>query len=466
MHAVASVWVIDDDESSRTMLERALRAANMAVDVFDADEPALAALRSKSPDVVVAGRRMFGVPGVEFLRSIHGLRPLLPVVAVTDCGDLHAALSAYEGGAFEYLAKPFDVDQLVALVDRAARTHAAPAAEQSAAPATPPLLGHAQAMQHVFRAIGRLARSSITVLITGESGTGKELIARALHDCSPRAGRPFIAINTAAIPHELLEAELFGHERTAVTSADAVRRGRFEQAQGATLFLDEIGDLPQPLQMRLLCVLAEGEFYRIGGQTPIRADVRVIAATSQPLAERVASGAFRADLFHRLNVIRIELPPLRARTEDIPTLLDHYLTVAAREIGAPRKALSPEALARLVDYEWPGNVRELINLCRRLTVLAPAIEIGGKEVRAELSKAAPRAAPGTEWMRALSEWADANVASGGPAALRRAEPIFERVLMQVALKRSQGKRQDAARLIGWGRNTFTRKLRIHHMDVD
>jgi two-component system nitrogen regulation response regulator GlnG len=448
------------------MLERALRAAYMAVNVFDADAPALAALRSKSPDVMVAGRRMLDVPAVEFLRSIHGLRPLLPVVAVTDCGDLHAALSAYSGGAFEYLAKPFDVSQLVALVDRAARTHVAPAAEQCLAPATPTLLGHAQAMQHVFRAIGRLARSSITVLITGESGTGKELVARALHDCSPRAGRPFITINTAAIPHELLEAELFGHETGGSMGADAVRRGRFEQAEGTTLFLDEIEDMPQPLQMRLLHVLADGEFYRVGGQTPIRADVRVIAATSQPLAERVASGAFRADLFHRLNVIRIELPPLRARTEDVPTLLDHYLTVAAREIGAPRKALSPEALARLVDYEWPGNVRELVNLCRRLTVLAPAIEIGGKEVRAELSKAAPRAGPNAEWMRALSEWADASVASGGPAALSRAEPIFERVLMQVALKRSQGKRRDAARLIGWGRNTFTRKLRIHHMDVD
>jgi two-component system nitrogen regulation response regulator GlnG len=466
MYTTASVWVVDDDESSRTMLERALRAANMAVDVFDTDEAALAALRSKSPDVMVVGRRVFGVPGVELLRCIHGLRPLLPVVAVTDCGDLHAALSAYEGGAFEYMAKPFDVDQLVALVDRAARTHAAPAAEQSPAPAAPQLLGHAPAMQHVFRAIGRLARSSITVLITGESGTGKELVARALHDCSPRAGRPFIAINTSAIPHELLEAELFGHERGAFTGADAVRRGRFEQAQGATLFLDEIGDMPQELQMRLLRVLAEGEFYRVGGQTPIRADVRVIAATSQPLAERVASGAFRADLFHRLNVIRIELPPLRARTEDVPTLLDHYLTVAAREVGAPRKALSPEALARLVDYEWPGNVRELVNLCRRLTVLAPAIEIGAKDVWGELPKAARRAAPSTAWMRALSEWADAHVASGRRAALSQAEPIFERVLMQVALRRAQGKRQDAARLIGWGRNTFTRKLRIHHMDAD
>jgi two-component system nitrogen regulation response regulator GlnG len=466
MHTTASVWVTDDDESSRTMLERALRAANMAVAVFDADEPALAALRSRSPDVMVAGRRMFGAPGVQFLRSIRGLRPLLPVVAVTDCGDLHAAVSAYEGGAFEYMAKPFDVDQLVALVDWAARTHVAPAAEQSPGPAAPQLLGHAPAMQHVFRAIGRLARSSITVLITGESGTGKEVVARALHACSPRAGRPFIAINTSAIAHELLEAELFGHESGAFTDADAVRRGRFEQAQGGTLFLDEIGDMPQPLQMRLLRVLAEGEFYRVGGRTPIRADVRVIAATSRPLAERVASGAFRTDLFHRLNVIRIELPPLRARTEDVPTLLDHYLTVAAREIGGPRKALSPDALARLVDYEWPGNVRELVNLCRRLTVLAPGVEIGTKDVRAELSKAARRAPPSAEWMRALSEWADAHVASGGPAALSHAEPIFERVLMQVALKRTQGKRQDAARLIGWGRNTFTRKLRIHHMDAD
>jgi two-component system, NtrC family, nitrogen regulation response regulator GlnG len=328
------------------------------------------------------------------------------------------------------------------------------------------LLGRAPAMQQVFRAIGRLSRSSVTVLITGESGTGKELVARALHDHSPRSSKPFIALNTSAIPGELLESELFGHERGSFTGADALRRGRFEQSDGGTLFLDEIGDMSTPLQTRLLRVLAEGEFYRVGGQTPIRVDVRVIAATHQNLEDRVRRGLFREDLFHRLNVIRIELPPLRQRREDVADLLSHYLGVAAQELGVERKLLSPEALERLEGYEWPGNVRELVNLCRRLTVLAP-----GREVRIEDLPPEARGGRGdtndSSWTQALSAWGTAEATRGGPPLLDTALPEFERILIRVALQRTQGHRQDAAKLLGWGRNTLTRKLKELGMkDID
>src|SRR6516164_4057964 len=372
------VWLVDDDASIRWVLERALRNDGMAPRAFDAAEPALDALRRDAPDVLITDIRMPGASGLELLRRIRDARPELPVIVMTAHSDLASAVSAYEGGAFEYLPKPFDIDQAVALVKRAASANPHIGADDGTTPTIPELLGRAPAMQQVFRAIGRLARSSVTVLITGESGTGKELVARALHEHSPRSGRPFIALNTAAIPADLLESELFGHERGAFTGADAQRRGRFEQAHGGTLFLDEIGDMSLPLQTRLLRVLAEGEFYRVGGQTPIRVDVRVIAATHQNLQDRVQRSLFREDLYHRLNVIRIELPPLRARAEDIPDLLDHYLQVAALELGVEPKSLSKEAEARLAAYSWPGNVRELVNLCRRLTVLAP-----GNEIRAE-----------------------------------------------------------------------------------
>jgi two-component system nitrogen regulation response regulator GlnG len=318
-------------------------------------------------------------------------------------------------------------------------------------------------MQQVFRAIGRLARSSVTVLITGESGTGKELVARALHQHSPRAGRTFIALNTAAIPTDLLESELFGHERGAFTGADAQRRGRFEQADGGTLFLDEIGDMSLPLQTRLLRVLAEGEFYRVGGQTPIRVDVRVIAATHQNLEERVARGLFREDLYHRINVIRIELPPLRARALDIPDLLIHYMLVAAQELAVEPKALSAEALARLTAHEWPGNVRELVNLCRRLSVLAPGSEVHLADLPAELAGSAAADAREAEWAVVLADWAERHALTGSPPLLDAAQPQFERVLIRAALKRTQGHRQEAAKLLGWGRNTLTRKLREHGM---
>jgi two-component system nitrogen regulation response regulator GlnG len=452
------VWLVDDDASIRWVLERALRNDGMTPRAFDAAEPALDALRRESPDVLITDIRMPGASGLELLRRIRDTRPALPVIVMTAHSDLGSAVSAYEAGAFEYLPKPFDIDQAVALVRRAASSGLRGGNDAGATPRIPELLGRAPAMQQVFRAIGRLARSSVTVLITGESGTGKELVARALHEHSPRGTRPFIALNTAAIPADLLESELFGHERGAFTGAEALRRGRFEQADGGTLFLDEIGDMPMPLQTRLLRVLAEGEFYRVGGQMPIRVDVRVIAASNQNLHERVTRGLFREDLYHRLNVIRIELPPLRARAEDIPDLLAHYLLVAAQELGIEPKALAADARARLAAYDWPGNVRELVNLCRRLSVLAPGSEVHLADLPPELA-AATAGAGEADWATALAQWAERHAFTGEPPLLDAAQPQFERVLIRAALKRTQGHRQEAAKLLGWGRNTLTRKLK-------
>jgi two-component system nitrogen regulation response regulator GlnG len=452
------VWLVDDDASIRWVLERALRNGGMTPRAFDAAEPALVALRSDSPDVLVTDIRMPGQSGLELLKRIRETRPSLPVIVMTAFADLGNAVSAYESGAFEYLPKPFDIDQAVDLVRRAARSINAPSGSTDSTPRIPELLGRASAMQQVFRAIGRLSRSSVTVLITGESGTGKELVARALHEHSPRASKPFIALNTSAIPSELLESELFGHEKGAFTGADSLRRGRFEQADGGTLFLDEIGDMSTPLQTRLLRVLAEGEFYRVGGQTPIRVDVRVIAATHQNLQDRVSRGLFREDLYHRLNVIRIELPPLRSRAEDIPDLLDHYLAVAAVELGVESKVLTAEAKEKLSAYGWPGNVRELVNLCRRLSVLAPGSEVRPEDLPAEVTAGAASTTE-IDWAKALAGWADRQAMAGKRPLLADAQPEFERVLIRAALKRTQGHRQDAAKLLGWGRNTLTRKLK-------
>jgi two-component system nitrogen regulation response regulator GlnG len=462
------VWLVDDDASIRWVLERALRNGGMTPRAFEAAEPALDALRRESPDVLITDIRMPGHSGLELLKRIRDARPALPVIVMTAHSDLGNAVSAYEGGAFEYLPKPFDIDRAVDLVKRAARAHPqSGTADPPSVPRIPELLGRAPAMQQVFRAIGRLARSSVTVLITGESGTGKELVARALHDHSPRAAKPFIALNTSAIPGDLLESELFGHEKGAFTGADSQRRGRFEQADGGTLFLDEIGDMSTPLQTRLLRVLAEGEFYRVGGQTPIRVDVRVIAATHQNLQERVTRAQFREDLYHRLNVIRIELPPIRSRSEDIPELLDHYLAVAAQELGVEQKTLTPDAEARLVAYGWPGNVRELVNLCRRITVLAPGSEVRPEDLPHDLVSATPSGPVDADWATALSGWADRHAMAGKRPLLDEALPEFERVLIRAALKRTQGHRQEAAKLLGWGRNTLTRKLKELGMnDVD
>ena len=458
MSEALRVWLVDDDASIRWVLERALRNDGMTARAFEAAEPALDALRRDTPDVLITDIRMPGASGLELLKRIRAARPQLPVIVMTAHSDLGSAVSAYEGGAFEYLPKPFDIDQAVALVRRAASGAGPAGADSAGTPRIPELLGKAPAMQQVFRAIGRLARSSVTVLITGESGTGKELVARALHEHSPRSSRPFVALNTAAIPADLLESELFGHERGAFTGADAQRRGRFEQADGGTLFLDEIGDMSMPLQTRLLRVLAEGEFYRVGGQMPIRVDVRVIAASHQDLKDRVTRGLFREDLYHRLNVIRIELPPLAARAEDIPALLAHYMRVAAHELGAEPKVLAADALARLATYEWPGNVRELVNLCRRLTVLAPGSEVHLADLPPELARTGSTRAAESDWAAALAGWAERQEA-GAPPLLDAAQPQFERVLIRAALRRTRGHRQDAAKLLGWGRNTLTRKLR-------
>ncbi|MEO8307024.1 MAG: nitrogen regulation protein NR(I) [Pseudomonadota bacterium] len=459
MNTALRVWLVDDDASIRWVLERALKNAGMAPRLFEAAESALTALGTDSPDVLVTDIRMSGKSGLELLKRVHEQHADLPVIVMTAHSDLGSAVSAYESGAFEYLPKPFDIDQAVDLVRRAAQ-----AGERSGIAAPPPaqmseLLGRAPAMQQVFRAIGRLSRSSVNVLVTGESGTGKELVARALHEHSPRANKAFIALNTSAIPGELLESELFGHEKGSFTGADALRRGRFEQADGGTLFLDEIGDMNLPLQTRLLRVLAEGEFYRVGGQTPIKVDVRVIAATHQNLEDRVGTGLFREDLFHRLNVIRIELPPLRQRGEDVPALLNHYMQIAAKELGVEAKTLAEDAAAALGAYSWPGNVRELVNLCRRLTVLAPGSEVHVDDLPAEITSTGRASKPTDDWIDSLTAWADRAAGSDGRPLLDEALPRFESALIRVALKHTQGHRQAAARLLGWGRNTLTRKLK-------
>jgi two-component system nitrogen regulation response regulator GlnG len=454
-----NVWLVDDDASIRWVLERALRPGGMAPRAFDLADTALAGLRRERPDVLITDIRMPGRSGLELLTQIRASQPELPVIVMTAHSDLDSAVAAYQGGAFEYLPKPFDIDQAVDLVRRAARQRTAAPEPAPEARRIPEMLGQAPAMQEVFRAIGRLSRSSMTVLITGESGTGKELVARALHRHSPRAAKAFIALNTSAFTADLLESELFGHEKGSFTGADQQRRGRFEQADGGTLFLDEIGDMSPQLQTRLLRVLAENEFYRVGGQIPVRVDVRVIAATHQDLEQRVRQGQFREDLLHRLNVIRIEVPPLRSRREDIAELLYHYLGAAAQELGVEPKTLTPEAAAALSNFDWPGNVRQLVNACRRLTATAPGREIKVEDIPADLGGAPGAGKLQDEWTRQLTQWAERRLAAGDTPLLDDALPEFERTLIRAALRQAQGGRQEAARLLGWGRNTLTRKLK-------
>ncbi len=460
-----NVWVVDDDASIRWVLERALKQGGMRTTAFEQAETVLTALRREEPDVLLTDIRMPGRDGLELLEEIRAKRPRLPVIVMTAHSDLESAVAAYQGGAFEYLPKPFDIDQAIDLVRRAA-VQGARGTEPSATESRriPEMLGHAAAMQEVFRAIGRLSRSSMTVLITGESGTGKELVARALHRHSPRATKPFIALNTSAFTADLLESELFGHEKGAFTGATELRRGRFEQADGGTLFLDEIGDMSPALQTRLLRVLAEGEFYRVGGQLPVRIDVRVIAATHQDLEARVQSGLFREDLLHRLNVIRIGVPPLRQRREDIPELLQYYLDIAAIELGVAPKVLTDEAQVLLTSFGWPGNVRQLVNACRRLTVLAAGREIMRTDIPADLGGIQAAETADSGWSQALAGWAMSRLAAGGTPLLDDALPEFERTLIREALKAANGGRQEAARLLGWGRNTLTRKLKDLGMD--
>jgi two-component system, NtrC family, nitrogen regulation response regulator GlnG len=453
-----SVWVVDDDESVRWVLEQALKQAQMVPRSFGSGRDLLRALEREKPDVLVTDIRMPDMSGLELMERLNDTDPDVPVIVITAHSDLDSAVSAYQGGAFEYLPKPFDIDEAMELVSRAARQNGRRASAESRTDKTPKIIGQAPAMQEVFKAIGRLSRSSMTVLITGESGTGKELVARALHDNSPRATAPFVALNTSAIAAELLESELFGHEKGAFTGAAERRIGRFEQADGGTLFLDEIGDMSPALQTRLLRVLAESEFFRVGGQTPIRVDVRVIAATHQELGQAVAAGRFREDLYHRLNVMRIEVPPLRQRREDIPELARFYLERAAGELGVAPKTLSPPAADLLMRYDWPGNVRELVNICRRLTVTAAGREIVVQDLPKELGGLS--AQPTADWTLELAHWAEGQLAAGPERALLDdALPAFERTLIVAALRSARGKRLEAAKLLGWGRNTLTRKIK-------
>ena len=468
MSGSGEVWVIDDDRSIRWVLERALGRAGFAVEEFESAAGVHARLRQREPDAIVCDIRMPGVDGLALLGEITARHPHLPVIIMTGYSDLDSAVSAYQGGAYEYLPKPFDVDEALALVTRAVAHHRRHARRDPAAAtaATPGIIGSAPAMQEVFRAIGRLSRSHLTVLITGESGTGKELVARALHRHSPRAAQAFIALNTAAIPRELLESELFGHERGAFTGAQSRRLGRFEQADGGTLFLDEIGDMPAELQTRLLRVLADGEFYRVGGHEPVRVDVRIIAATHQDLDARVRAGTFREDLFHRLHVIRVHSPALRERSEDVPALLEHYLERAAHELGVEPKRLQPEVVRYLGTLDWPGNVRQLENACRWLTVMASSNEIHPEDLPPELRTAGGETGGGMDdWEASLRRWAERRLGAGDGALLDDAMPRFEAVLIKCALGRAGGRRQEAAKLLGWGRNTLTRKIRELGLDL-
>ena len=461
------IWIVDDDSSIRWVLEKALQGDGMQTRSFDRAGEMLEAFEERQPDVLVTDIRMPGMDGIELMRHLDLEDRELPVIVMTAHADLDSAVAAFKAGAFEYLPKPFDIDLAVSLVRRACKINVQEAEREPTTIASiSSMIGQAPAMQDVFRTIGRLSRSSMNVLVTGESGTGKELVARALHEHSPRASRSFIALNTTAIAADLLESELFGHERGAFTGADSRRIGRFEQADSGTLFLDEIGDMSPDLQTRLLRVLAEGEFYRVGGQAPIRVDVRVIAATNQDLAQAVADNRFREDLFHRLNVIHIRTPPLRERAGDIPLLLRHYIDAAARELKVEPKRLTAAAETLLCSFDWPGNVRQLVNVCRRLSVTAPGSEIRAGDIPEEIGGSRETSGE-TDWIRSLASWAERRIEKDRLESeddkrkplLEIALPEFERALIRAALASVNGRRQEAAKLLGWGRNTLTRKIR-------
>ncbi len=496
------IWIVDDDQSIRFVLEKALAREELAVRSFTNPRDVLAAMEDDEPQVLVSDIRMPGGSGIELLTKVKERHPGLPVIIMTAYSDLDSAVSAFQGGAFEYLPKPFDVPKAVELIRRAVDESLREEVRDGAQAQMPEMLGQAPAMQDVFRAIGRLSQSHVTVLITGESGTGKELVAHALHKHSPRASGPFVAINTAAIPKDLLESELFGHERGAFTGAQTTRRGRFEQADGGTLFLDEIGDMPFDLQTRLLRVLSDGQFYRVGGHNPMRANVRVIAATHQNLEDRVKQGVFREDLFHRLNVIRLRLPPLRERREDIPALARFFLQKSAKELGVEAKRITEAALARLARFDFPGNVRQLENVCHWLTVMAPAQVIEPKDLPPELtgeaaaapvaelhhesavplagapvvsapapapvSYAAPVAAPmpasDADWLSGLEHEARQLLQAGAPEVWDALTRKFEARMIHTALDITRGRRIEAAQKLGIGRNTITRKIQELGLD--
>jgi two-component system, NtrC family, nitrogen regulation response regulator GlnG len=472
------IWIVDDDRSIRWVLEKALARENLPCKAFGVAQEVLTELEHDSPQVLISDIRMPGMSGIELLRAVKRKHPALPVIVMTAFSDLESAVSAFQGGAFEYLPKPFDVDKAVELIRRAVDESVREASADEVPGDVPEILGQAPAMQDVFRAIGRLSQSNVTVLLTGESGSGKEVVARALHKHSPRADAPFIALNMAAIPRDLLESELFGHERGAFTGAQAMRRGRFEQAEGGTLFLDEIGDMPAELQTRLLRVLSDGFYYRVGGHQPIKADVRVIAATHQNLDERVRQGLFREDLYHRLNVIRLRLPALRERSEDIPLLVRHFLVKSAHELGVEPKRLSDEATRFLSQLPFPGNVRQLENLCHWLTVLAPAqivkvedlplemrqeaaaAPVDRDEARREPAESAPATRPSTggDWTSSLIAEVERRLHAGVPDVMDTLSRDFEAAVIRTALKHTHGRRIDAANRLGVGRNTITRKI--------
>ena len=501
------IWIVDDDQSIRFVLEKALAREDLAVRSFTNPRDVLTAMEDDEPQVLVSDIRMPGGSGIELLSKVKERHPGLPVIIMTAYSDLDSAVSAFQGGAFEYLPKPFDVPKAVELIRRAVDESLREEVRDERAAQVPEMLGQAPAMQDVFRAIGRLSQSVVTVLITGESGSGKELVAHALHKHSPRATGPFVAINTAAIPKDLLESELFGHERGAFTGAQTTRRGRFEQADGGTLFLDEIGDMPFDLQTRLLRVLSDGQFYRVGGHNPMRANVRVIAATHQNLEDRVKLGAFREDLFHRLNVIRLRLPALRERREDVPSLTKFFLQKSARELGVDAKRITDSALGRLMQFDFPGNVRQLENICHWLTVMAPAQVIEAKDLPPELlsvgaSIAAPAptagevppthsqvsmpvatatqpgataatvsatevaatASPGGAWLSGLEGEARRLLQSGSPQVWDELTRKFEAQLIHTALEITRGRRIEAAQKLGIGRNTITRKIQELGLD--
>jgi two-component system nitrogen regulation response regulator GlnG len=452
------VWVVDDDEAIRFVLERALGRAGYKTESFGDVTTVRSALDSSQPAVIITDIRLPDADGLSVLEALEERNIEVPVIAMTAFSDLDQAVTAFQSGVFDYLSKPFDLDQVLAVVARASAVPTAtPIQEETVKPRQ--LIGESTAMQEVFRTIGRLSRSSISVLLTGETGCGKEVVARAVHQHSPRSQGPFVAINTAAIPTELLESELFGHEKGSFTGAHARRSGRFEEATGGTLFLDEIGDMPLPLQTRLLRVLAEGDYYRVGGRDLLRADVRVLTATHQDLQKKIAEGSFREDLYHRLNVITIELPPLRERSEDIPLLARHFLRQAAEDMGLEEKYLLPETIKALKQMAWPGNVRQLQNLCQQLCVMAPGEQILPEDLPARLREKDPAGESGDSWLEALRNWTRKALLNGQTDLMTDARGEMEKIIFDCALEYTGGKRVEAARLLGLGRNTLTRKLR-------
>jgi two-component system nitrogen regulation response regulator GlnG len=458
-----NIWVIDDDRSIRWVLEKALSKEGWNITTFESGDAALKQLKTSEPIAIVSDVRMPGINGIDLLKQLKEGHPHLPVIIMTAHSDLESAVSAYEGGAFEYLPKPFDIDEAVA-VTRRALAFAQENKPSHSIDVTPEdinsdIIGEAPAMQEVFRAIGRLSQSNITVLINGESGTGKELVAKALHTHSPRKTERFIALNMAAIPKDLIESELFGHEKGAFTGATSQRQGRFEQANGGTLFLDEIGDMPADTQTRLLRVLADGEFYRVGGHTPVKVDVRIIAATHQNLEALVEANSFREDLFHRLNVIRVHIPKLADRREDIPKLSQYFFKKVAADLSVEPKTLLPDTEKYLCNLPWQGNVRQLENTCRWITVMAAGREIHIDDLPPELLETPVVDMPEENWEKSLRNWADNSLARGNTNILNEAVPIFERALIDIALKHTSGRKKDASDLLGWGRNTLTRKLK-------